>query len=177
MNRFNHITKLILAGSVIVFIAFGSVKASNVDLSFAPVPDKDAAGTTTSFVLQPDDKVLVFGNFPILNGEFVNRIVRLHPDGSRDSTFYCTACDFDIASALVQPDGKILIGGGAGNVPRVQRLNSDGSIDSTFAASLPIEFGSNATVEVRGVHPDGKILVLLKTLRTTCCGFKHTLIA
>ncbi|MEJ7700540.1 MAG: delta-60 repeat domain-containing protein [Pyrinomonadaceae bacterium] len=94
------------------FVLVSAIKAqsSEVDLSFNAVPSKDS-GFSGNFVLQPDGKILAFGGFQIVNGVLRNYIARLNQDGSLDASFNCTACDFPIGSAIVQPDGKIIIAG------------------------------------------------------------------
>lgn len=64
-----------------------------------------------------------------------------------------------IRSIVLQPDGKILVGGGFSNFNGVSqkgliRLNSDGSIDNSFN----IGTGFNSNVECIVIQPDGKIL-------------------
>jgi uncharacterized delta-60 repeat protein len=64
-----------------------------------------------------------------------------------------------VYAIVVQPDGKILVGGGFGNLggayrPGIGRLNADGSLDSPFNPG-------NASVVIRAIalQNDGKILV------------------
>ncbi|MCA1624667.1 MAG: FG-GAP-like repeat-containing protein [Acidobacteria bacterium] len=154
---------------LIAFAAASAIKAqtSGVDLSFNAIPDRNL-NTTTNFILQPDNKIIVFGDFQVVNGVINNRIARLNTDGSVDNTFNCTSCDFTITSAVVQPDGKIIIAGNAntGNAlvlqPRIYRLNADGSRDTSFTSPFPVVvFPESDNVDVRAVQPDGKILVVL----------------
>src|SRR6185295_7983922 len=67
-----------------------------------------------------------------------------------------------VEALAVQPDGKILVGGGftglgggTGTTPinHIGRINPDGNVDLSFNA------GANATVHAVTVQPDGKILV------------------
>ena len=62
--------------------------------------------------LQPDSKILVAGLFTVFNNQVVPRIVRLNSNGSIDPTF-TSAISFNgqINDVVVQPDGKILVGG------------------------------------------------------------------
>jgi uncharacterized delta-60 repeat protein len=116
------------------------------------------------FGIQPDDKIIVGGSFTSYNGESVNRIVRLNPDGSIDNTFNSGTGfgSVDINSVVIQSDGKIIIGGSFTSYNgvtsnRIVRLNSDGSIDTDFNSGGA---GFNEYVSKVAVQPDGKILVV-----------------
>src|SRR5690554_3203657 len=66
-----------------------------------------------STALQPDGKILVGGAFIEYNWEPQNRIIRLNTDGSLDDSFNIgTGFNNLVFSIAVQPDGKIIIGGG-----------------------------------------------------------------
>ncbi len=111
--------------------------------------------------LQPDGKVLIAGEFTLVNGIGRNRIARLNADGSVDPTFApLSGADAAVYSIALQPDGKILIAGEFTSVNgsarnRVARLNANGSTDATFVP------GSGANSEAYNVllQPDGKVLV------------------
>lgn len=83
------------------------------------------------------------------------------PDGSAafDPKFQSkTVIDNFIRCFVVQPDGKIVIGGGFESInnfesKRVARLNADGSFDQDFAASI------NSVLYCVALQEDGKILV------------------
>ena len=81
------------------------------------------------------------GNFTAYNNTPANGVVRVNSDGSRDTTFNTAAgADGAVRALLVQPDGKVLIGGDFthfNGVPRnyIARLNSDGSLDTSFDPS------------------------------------------
>ena len=65
-----------------------------------------------------------------------------------------------VAQTVIQPDGKIIIGGlfpSVGGVTRnnIARLNADGTLDSTFNPGT----GASGTVQSLAVQADGKILV------------------
>ena len=70
------------------------------------------------------------------------RIIRLNPNGAVDSSFNIGSGAGDIVESVVlQPDGKILIGGYVGSVNGVPlrsiaRLNQNGSLDSAFDAGF-----------------------------------------
>ncbi len=79
---------------LIAFVSVSAIKAqiSEVDLSFNALLSRDVGGGD-NFTLQPDGKILVFGNFQLINGVLKNQIARLNPDGSLDASFNCAACD------------------------------------------------------------------------------------
>ena len=129
--------------------------------------DPGANGTVTALAIQPDGKILVGGEFTMLGGGGTgttprSKIGRLHPDGSLDTTFNPGA-NGTVTPLVIQPDGKILVGGfftmlgggGTGTTPRskIGRLHPDGSLDTTF------DPGANGTVTPLVIQPDGKILV------------------
>ncbi|HYP02565.1 MAG TPA: Calx-beta domain-containing protein [Pyrinomonadaceae bacterium] len=108
---------------------------------------------------QPDGKIVISGAFTTVNNIRKNRIARLNADGSLDETFDAGAGLNDFAtSIIVQPDGKIVIGGYFNSVNSVQRfhiarLNADGSLDTTYQQPLFI-----STVYAMALQPDGKIV-------------------
>src|SRR5690606_19640809 len=123
-------------------------------------------GTVSSIVTQPDGKVLVCGNFTEFNGQPQNRIMRLNPDGSLDTSFDVgtgIGNDTNRLTIALQPDGKILVGapihvfnGENLNYKRIIRLNPDGSLDTSFEEAISTGGGSIQTISVQ---PDGKIIV------------------
>jgi uncharacterized delta-60 repeat protein len=132
-----------------------------VDPSFNPT----FSGRTHQFwdynidvAVQPDQKILVGGNFTIVNGDSSSLIVRLNPNGTRDTSFNSGlgAMANDLVENInVLSDGKILVAGVfrvAGALTYFARLNSDGSVDGSFTSAIP----SVKTVEI---YPDGKLLV------------------
>lgn len=92
--------------------------------------------------LQPDGKILIGGAWmSSFNGQNTETMIRLNSDGSIDNTFHFPfSKSLGTANAIykivVQPNGKILVGGNGNPFPSVQknvfRLNSDGSIDNSF---------------------------------------------
>ena len=134
----------------------------SVDATFDP--GTGANSTVFSIALQPDGKVLVGGQFASINGVPRNCIARLYASGSVDGTFNPgTGADWAVNSLVLQPDGKVLLGGGFTNingVPRncLARLNADGSVDGTFNPG-PGAGGANAYVYSLVLQPDGKVLV------------------
>ncbi len=113
--------------------------------------------------LQPDGKIIIGGRFTTFNGIARSRIARLNTDGSLDSTFNpgSGANRGIIRSTLIQPDGKIIIGGDFNsyngiNRINIARLNPNGSLDTTFNPGT----GFNGTAISSALQPDGKIIAV-----------------
>jgi uncharacterized delta-60 repeat protein len=124
--------------------------------------DPNASGTINSIAVQQDGKVLAGGGFTSVspNGGASmtrNNIARAEKDGRLDQTLDLNLT-VSVSTFAVQPDGKIVIGGGFTTVlgqPRnyIARINSDGSLDMTFDPN------ANAPVRSIAVQRDGRILV------------------
>jgi uncharacterized delta-60 repeat protein len=69
--------------------------------------------------------------------------------------------DNGATAVAVQPDGRVVVAGYAGNYISVQRLNTDGSLDTTFnkTGSITIKSGSYDFPKTVALQPDGKILI------------------
>jgi len=130
----------------------------SLDGSFNP----SGAGTITNvrtIVPQPDGKWLLGGDFPAYNGVTRNYMARINADGTLDNAFDPVGnFNAPIASIVLQPDGKILVGGNFYNYngltrSNVARLNTDGSLDPGFAVNA----GSGGPVSSIRLQPDGKL--------------------
>lgn len=114
--------------------------------------------------LQEDGKVLVAGNFSMMNGSLQYGFARLTPDGGLDTTFIVgTAAGDGINDLLVQPDGKVLAVGYFSSYQGVSmadavRLNPDASVDTTFN---PGSGGGNSFtgIETAVLQTDGKLVI------------------
>ena len=137
----------------------------SVDTGFDPRPNSNI----TDITLQENGMILVAGSFTTLTpngaGDPISRtfIARLNSDGTVESGFNPSAGNL-VNSVVVQPDGKMLIGGfftslrpnQTGNAiarSYLARLNADGTVDTAFNVSI------NNTVSVIAVQSDGKILI------------------
>lgn len=129
----------------------------SIDAGFAmsPAPNDNVS----VMALQPDGKVIIYGNFNNLHG--LDKLVRIDASGNYDATFNIgnNVGSGIIYAIKVQPDGKILIGGNftSFNGTAVQnfvRLNNDGSIDSDF--NMGTGFGSSVAKII--IQSDGKII-------------------
>ncbi|MEY3500067.1 MAG: hypothetical protein RL308_1736 [Bacteroidota bacterium] len=130
-----------------------------IDISFKS--GIGANDTVKASLLQSDGKIIIAGEFYEYDGTYANRIARLNPDGTLDTSFSSgTGPNDDILNLSLQADGKIIIGGylysyNNSIVNRMARLNSDGSLDTTFNFGITPEQWVQRTL----VLPDGKILV------------------
>jgi uncharacterized delta-60 repeat protein len=130
-----------------------------VDLSFQP--PVIVTGAVFSVAIQPDGKVLLGGDFTLVNGTNRSRIARLNADGSFDTSFDPGAgANATVYAVASQADGKVLLGGdftsiNRTNRNRIARLNNDGSVDLSFEPGL----GANNTVFAVGPLPNGKVMI------------------
>ena len=169
--------KLIVAGSYLVpgTTFYERLRRLNsdgsIDTTFEPSGGPDAE----VYAVTPlaDGKILIGGAFTNVGSAARPGIARLNANGSLDTTFgssnTISGSNAPLVLALgVQPDGKIVIGGGfdsVGGVPRrdIARLNSDGSLDTSFdpgaGASLPSTGFSAPWVGALAIQQDGRIIV------------------
>jgi uncharacterized delta-60 repeat protein len=131
-----------------------------LDAAFDPGSGFDA--TVYALAVTPTGEVFVGGSFTSYNGAGAARLVRLLPTGARDAAFNPGSGADDFVSALVlQPDGKVLVGGAFVNFNgqvrnRLARLNADGSFDTTVNFGT----GANRTINTALQQPfDGKIVI------------------
>lgn len=160
--------------SLIILLLLGTaglwpLRAQTLDPAFQPTVLKMAVTSPNLqnypqiVVTQPDGKVLVGGGFDFVNGTVAGKIQRLNPDGTTDPSFNPGGLGANgfLASIVLQPDGKILLGGGftaynGAPALTVARLNANGTLDATFTASGLV---SLQQVGALALQPDGKILV------------------
>ncbi|WP_241775641.1 T9SS sorting signal type C domain-containing protein [Flavobacterium sp. Root420] len=114
-----------------------------------------------AIAIQSDQRIVVGGNFTRYNDTPVNRLIRLLPNGSRDTSFNVgVGADAIIEAILIQPDRKILVGGHFSNfngqsISRLVRLNADGSIDSGFNVGN----GFDKYIYAMALQSDGRIII------------------
>ena len=131
-----------------------------IDSSFAL--GQGVNDSVRAIAIQPDGRAILTGFFTSVNGENRNRIARLNYDGSLDGTFNPGGgADNPVQAVVLQPDGKVLIGGDFAsyngyNRSRFARLNSDGSLDQDFN----IGTGADLVVNAIALQPDGRVVVV-----------------
>jgi uncharacterized delta-60 repeat protein len=125
--------------------------------------------TGSGVVLQADGKIVTAGAVFGSPNHFA--LARYNSDGSFDTSFGAAGkvvTDFGSTvpfGMMIQPDGKIVLTGGAGNGANfaVARFNSDGSFDTSFGTGgkVTTDFSGSTYVAGYGVArtPDGKIVV------------------
>jgi len=148
--------KILAAGNFTSLSGYPTMNIArlNADGSVDPTFSGQVEGTSQiatriyAVAEQPDGKLLVGGHFTTVNGVPRFGFARLHEDGTLDTTLDLSlkpypGTNYDntwtrVASMLVQPDGKILIGGEFNSMlgqprGRLARLNADGSLDATYS--------------------------------------------
>ncbi|MBK8947532.1 MAG: delta-60 repeat domain-containing protein [Flavobacteriales bacterium] len=115
-----------------------------------------------SITVQPDGKILIGGVFTSYDGTPTNYITRVNADGSLDTSFNIgTGADILITSIVLQPDGKILVGGwfnsfNGSPIDFFARLNADGTLDAGFDPGT----GPSSTIWSIAVQADGRIVIV-----------------
>jgi len=116
--------------------------------------------------LQPDGKILVGGNFARAGSATPDRLIRVNPDGVRDTTFGGSESLLNntVYAIAVQRDGKIIIGGEftrVGSVARnrIARLDANGALDESFDPGTGVGGSLAPGVYSVAIQPNGKILV------------------
>ncbi|MCX6272253.1 MAG: T9SS type A sorting domain-containing protein [Bacteroidetes bacterium] len=101
-------------------------------------------------------RVILCGTMNRANGE-EDRIFRLNPDGSFDSTFHMTTCYYELYKMIHLSNGKFLVGGWVSDYSETRyalwRIFPDGEIDTTFDTHCTWGAGGDFIV-----LPDHKII-------------------
>lgn len=114
--------------------------------------------------IQPDGRIVIGGNFTVYNSTSRLRIARVNTNGSLDTGFDPQqGVSGQLATVLIQPDGKILAGGSisayngnfsVGNdIIRIDPVT--GQLDNTFSNLS----GAGGLVKTIALQSDGKILI------------------
>jgi uncharacterized delta-60 repeat protein len=115
---------------------------------------------------QPDGTILVGGLQRDSGGNPVGPVgvYHLHSDGSLDTSFHTgTGADNGVLALALQPDGKIIAGGGfttydGQTTGPVLRLNADGTLDPSFKFPQPMNLHANVLGMV--MQSDGKVIAI-----------------
>ncbi|MBI4326068.1 MAG: hypothetical protein HY674_12490 [Chloroflexi bacterium] len=140
------------------------------------LPRSGANGPVNVVALQIDGKILVGGDFSKFNGVTRNRLTRLNTDGSIDPKInFGTGANAAVSSIIVQPDRRIIIGGGfteyngqsAKHIARIHggAMDGAGSIEFDAPDYQVKESGTNAVVTLRRIGgTTGAVSIKLSTL-------------
>jgi uncharacterized delta-60 repeat protein len=169
--------KLLAAGGTTGTMAFARYNSDGtLDMTF------NGSGTMTydfetgneavsKLIEQPDGKIIAVGSATGTKQRMA--VLRMFTDGTIDTAFGTqgeVALDFGTAEGrgtcvLLQPDGKIVVGGMARGASiykmAVARLNDDGTFDTDFSGDgmqTTVLFGQSEYINGIALQPDGKIV-------------------
>lgn len=158
--------KIILGGSFTNYngISAGRLIRLNSDGSYDP-SFNTTVGATTGIIydiaVQSDGKIIIVGSFTKYTSTTVNRVARLFPNGTLDSSFLTgSGSALNISHVKVTTNQKIILTGNFitfNSTPanRIIRLNTNGSFDSSFNTGTAFDDNVNAIV----LQSDGKIIL------------------
>ena len=161
--------RLLLAGLFFWLSGAAVLRAQSLDATFQATVLKTPFSQSfqsapAALAVQADGKIIVSGGFDFMNGTSVGKLSRLNADGTTDATFNAGGVGANgfVVALVVQPDGKILVGGGFNSFngqPRalVVRLNANGSLDPTF--TYPTVATDYRQITSLALQADGKVLV------------------
>jgi len=139
----------------------GGVSPGELDGDFAPHPNNNMSGILT----QPDERMILLGNFSNVTGVSKNFLARLDPAGVLDTGFTASSAGGNgftnpgVFCGAVQTDGRIVVAGlfaFVNGVARsfVGRVLPNGALDTGYTASCGDQ--------VRGLvmQPDGRVVLV-----------------
>lgn len=135
-----------------------NLPAGSQDTTFSSAAQANAA--VYALALQTDGRIIMAGDFTLVNNVPHNRIARLKDVGTLDSSFDIgPGANGSIRALALQNDGKLLIGGlftvvNSTNRNGIARLATDGSLDAFFNPGA----GADNPVYAITVQADDKIL-------------------
>ncbi len=124
-------------------------------------------GGIKTVLVQANDKIIIAGGFTTYNNVPVNRIARLHKNGTIDKKFITeVGANGNILSIALQGSGKIIVAGEFSSydgqaVNGLIRLNQDGTIDNTFFFPSAVNYPTRVLVQ-----EDGKIIITGRDLNS-----------
>jgi uncharacterized delta-60 repeat protein len=113
-----------------------------------------ANGNVYTITVQPDTRIIVGGEFTIYNGVTRNRITRLSPDGTTDSTINLGyGADGSVLASVIQADSKIDLGGSFANFNNQPHANIVRINGGSVSGSGLFQFSAGSyTVDERGTN-------------------------
>ncbi|MEN9573243.1 MAG: hypothetical protein RL514_1098 [Verrucomicrobiota bacterium] len=158
--------KILVGGAFITFNGISRpylvrlLANGTLDATFNPGLGPD--NRVHAIALLPDGKIMIGGEFGLVNGATLGRVARLNADGSVDGTFAPgTGADATVRAVLALADGSVLVGGSFTTFNGVNRgglahLAANGSLDAAFPAG-----GAGADGAVLAIvrQPDGRVVL------------------
>ena len=158
--------KVLVGGNFTTFNGTSRVRIArlNADGTLDTGFDPGTGPSTSVFAIamQADGKILIGGNFTTFNGSARARMARLNSNGTLDATFDPgIGPNSQVESILVQPNGKILVGGlfttfNGGTRGGIVRLESSGALDT---GGFNSGVGATGGVFAMVLQSDGKIFI------------------
>jgi uncharacterized delta-60 repeat protein len=162
-------------GNILVGTAQGMGRFTPTGIPDASFSASAASFGTTAMALQADGKILASVLYSgTIGGVAYNHLVRLTSTGAFDPTFVRAGTSTAPGTPgltdalLVQPDGRILVGGifqvsGQSSVGRIVRYETTGALDPTFNNALAFTAATGTSSTVNRIYslafqPDGKLL-------------------
>jgi uncharacterized delta-60 repeat protein len=155
--------RIIVGGYFGVAGQYKTVVRLNADGSLDPSFSVTTNNGSTNFnhiyrmLLQPDGKIIIGSNaLESVNGVTTNSVARLTSTGALDTALGVTGnIVIGLFALALQPDGRIIVGGGDGGGTALSRLNPDGTPDGGFT---PPALGL-VSIDSLALEADGQILV------------------
>jgi len=125
----------------------------------------NSSESINALAIQDDGKIVAAGKSNVSHNEFDFVAARFNPDGALDTTFasngkfVLSRSSSDIGnSVLIQPDGKILIGGRVGPFCGVLRLDANGTPDASFGTNGLAVLSNTSIGRDIALQRDGRII-------------------
>lgn len=135
----------------------------SIDSGFDSGTGFTSGASSMKLALDSSGKLYVSGTFTTYKGETNNRIIRLNPDGTKDTGFdNTTGFGGAVNGIKLDSAGKIYAAGQfttykGVTIGKIIKLNTDGSIDTSFS---PGAAGFNNNINDLTLGPDNKIYVV-----------------
>lgn len=174
--------KLVVSGTFIRVngTATSGLVRLNTDGSLDPSFSLNVQGSAQALAVLPGGQIMAATTTAfVVGGQTYRGLLKLNPDGTLASGFSPGSGPSGTATVramLVQPDGKVLLGGTFSSyngvaTPRLVRLNANGSVDQAFTSALGSGFSSD--IAVLKLQTDGKILVGGRFIDVNGSGRRH----
>jgi len=158
-----------LLATLFIIVSTQLIVAQIIDANFNPIIK--GISRVTSLTVQPDNKVLIVGDFILVNNTPVRNLARINQDGTYDSTFNTSSLPVGHINYIFY-DGstdKIYLAGGFEDSNDLIRINYDGSIDESFNLNvnlfnvLKIDQQSSGKLIVYSMSTDNNSVIRIDT--------------